>query len=163
MLTCLRPIVPEKGARIEVLAMRAFMSSASASATLRLFTASSSAWFEMKPLLRKSIERSCLVFESVRFALARSRSACCTESSSLTSTSPWPTRSPSRKRIRSTRPATSGRSTTVSSERRLPTAVSAWGRLTIATFEASTAIPGGALAAATGAAGEAGALRVPAQ
>ena len=47
------------------------MSSASAWATLRLFSASSLAWLEMKPLLRRSMARSYLVFDSVRLARAR--------------------------------------------------------------------------------------------
>ena len=123
-------MMPPKGALISVLASRAAASSASACATLKVFSASSLAWLEMKPLARRSSARSYLERDSVRLARARSRSAFWTESSRRMSTSGRAsTRWPSWKAISATRPAISGRTITASSERRLPTVVMELGSL----------------------------------
>ena len=111
----------------------------------------------MKLRLARSTARSNLDLASVRLARACATSASGTAASSRTSSAPFVTRWPSWKAMTPMRPATSGRSVTDSSERRLPTAVIPCGIGANATFAASTdhagnlaAGPGSALA--TGAA-----------
>ncbi len=137
-------MMPENGARISIFASFASASCSVASAILRLLSASSLACEEMKLLLARSTARSYLVFASVRFARACCVSACGTAGSSCTSSMPLATRWPSWKLMALMRPATSGRSVTDSSERRLPTAVMVCGSETVATFAASTVTTDGA-------------------
>src|SRR4029434_8386857 len=75
---------------------------------------------------------------SVRLAFACCTSAALTAGSSLTSTAFFATGRPSSKPIVTTRPATSGRSVTDSSERRLPTAVIICGIDAVEAVTAST-------------------------
>ncbi len=131
-------MIPENGARICIFASFASASCSAASATRRLFSASSFACDEMKLLLARSTARSYLLRASVRFARACCTSASGTAVSSCTSSEPLATRWPSWKPIVLMRPATSGRSVTDSSERRLPTAVIVCGMDTVATLTAST-------------------------
>ena len=57
-------MIPENGARRSIFASLASASCSDASATLRLFSASSFAWPEMKLLLARSTARSNLVLAS---------------------------------------------------------------------------------------------------
>ena len=145
--------MPANGALISVLASFASASCSDASATRRLFSASSLAWPEMKLLFARSVARSNFDFASFRFARACCVSASLMDGSSLTSVAPRVTRWPSLKRIALMRPATSGRTVIDSSERRLPTAVIVCGSAAVTTLTASTATPGetgaGALACAS--------------
>ena len=84
-------MTPENGARISVFASRAAASATAASATLRLFSASSFACPEMKPCFCRSIARSYLALASVRFAFACCTSASLIAGSSLTSVAPLAT------------------------------------------------------------------------
>ena len=99
---------------------------------------------EMKLLLRESTARSYFAFASVRLAFACCTSASRIAGSSLTSIAPLATRWPSWNPIALMRPATSGRSVTDSSERRLPTAVIDCGIGAVATVMASTITAGAA-------------------
>ena len=92
-------MIPENGARISVFASRAAASASAASATFRLFSASSRAWPEMKPCFCRSIARSYLAFASVMFAFACWTSAALIAGSSLTSIAPFATGWPSWKPI----------------------------------------------------------------
>ncbi len=60
-----RPITPVKGALISVFANLASASATDASATFRLFSASSRAWAEMKFCFCRSMARSYLFLASV--------------------------------------------------------------------------------------------------
>ncbi len=116
-------MIPENGALISIFASFASATASAASATFMLLSASSRAWPEMKLLFARSTARSYLDFASVMFARACLTSASLTVGSRRTSRAPFCTRCPSAKPIVAMRPATSGRSVTDSSERRLPTAV----------------------------------------
>ena len=146
-------MIPENGASIDSLASFAWARASDASATLRLFSASSLAWPEMNPLPCRSMARSYFAFAKVILACACCSSARVTDGSSFTSGAPLATRSPSRNWIALMRPATSGRNVIDSSERRLPTAVMPCGIASLFTWTASTATAGAA--AATDAAGAA--------
>ena len=133
-------MIPENGALISVFARRAWTSASDASATLKLFSASSRAWPEMKLLFARSTARS--NFDFAREWLAR---ACCSSAwliAASSRTSVWPrlTRWPSLNSIAAMRPATSGRSVTDSSERKLPTAVIVCGSRTVSTRATSTGV-----------------------
>ncbi len=131
-------MTPANGALISVLANLASASATAASASRRLFSASSLAWAEMKPCFCRPTARSYLLFARVWLARACFTSASLMAVSRRTSGVPRATRWPSLNRIAAMRPATSGRTMTDSSERRLPTAVIACGRGAVATLVAST-------------------------
>ena len=96
----------------------------------------------MKLRLARSTARSYFDCASVRFARACWTSAALMDGSSRTSVAPFATRSPSLNMMSVMRPATSGRSVTDSSERRLPTAVMTCGTGAVPTRVDSTATAG---------------------
>ena len=96
MLTERKPMIPENGAATVSLASLASESASAASATLRLFSASSLAWLEMNPFVSRSSARVCFCFAQTRLARACRNSASAIDGSSFTSGAPFATRSPSR-------------------------------------------------------------------
>ena len=143
MLTLRVPATPLNGARNCVLASRASASARAARATSRLATASSRAAALTKPRAARSVLRLRSASASVRLARACCSSARAMESSRPTMTVPRLTCAPSRKAIVAIRPDTSGRTTTASAERRVPTASSTSGIAPLLTEASSTATGGG--------------------
>ncbi len=84
--------MPVNGARISIFASLASATCSDASATFRLFSASSLAWPDMKLRWARSTARSNLDLARVRLARACATSASGTAASSRTSSAPFVTR-----------------------------------------------------------------------